>query len=44
MTKYILVRHGQPEYNQIVSLGFRDQGLALAPLSSKVIVVHTVYL
>ncbi len=35
MTKFILVRHGQPTYDEIVKLGFKGTGLALAPLTPK---------
>ena len=35
MTKFILVRHGKPTYDEVVKLGFKGTGLALAPLTPK---------
>ncbi len=35
MTKFILVRHGEPTYDEVVKLGFKGTGLALAPLTPK---------
>ena len=35
MTKFILVRHGEPTYDEIVKLGFKGTGLTLAPLAQK---------
>lgn len=35
MTEFILVRHGEPTYDEVVDAGFRGHGLALAPLSDK---------
>jgi len=33
MTKFILVRHGEPTYEEVISLGFKGHGLAFAPLT-----------
>ena len=33
MTKFILVRHGEPTYDEVVKLGFKGTSLALAPLT-----------
>ncbi len=33
MTKFILVRHGEPTYQEVLELGFKGHGLALAPLT-----------
>lgn len=33
MTKFVLVRHGEPTYDELVQLGFRGYGLGLAPLT-----------
>lgn len=33
MTKFILVRHGEPTYDEVVKLGFK--GTSLAPLTQK---------
>lgn len=33
MTKFILVRHGAPIYDEIISSGFKGRSLSLAPLS-----------
>ena len=35
MTKYILVRHGQPTYEEVINLGFKGHGIALAPLTER---------
>lgn len=35
MTKFILVRHGEANYDEVLKLGFTGQSLALAPLSEK---------
>ncbi len=35
MAQFILVRHGEAKYDELVQNGFRGQGLALAPLSVK---------
>ena len=35
MTKYILVRHGEPTYDEVINAGFKGHGLALAPLTKK---------
>ena len=35
MTKFILLRHGEPAYDEVVKLGFKGTGLALAPLTPK---------
>ena len=35
MAKFILVRHGEAKYDQLVNAGFKGQGLALAPLTEK---------
>ena len=33
MTKFILVRHGEPTYEEVISLGFKGHGLAFSPLT-----------
>lgn len=33
MTKFILIRHGEPTYDEVISLGFKGHGIALAPLT-----------
>ena len=33
MTKFILVRHGEPTYDEVGKLGFKGHGIALAPLT-----------
>lgn len=33
MTKYILVRHGEPTYEEVEKLGFKGHGFDLAPLT-----------
>ncbi len=35
MTKFILVRHGKPIYDDVIKYGFRGHGIALAPLSEE---------
>lgn len=35
MTKYVLVRHGEPTYKEVINAGFKGHGLALAPLTKK---------
>lgn len=35
MTKFILVRHGEPTYDEVGKLGFKGHGIALAPLTSE---------
>ena len=35
MTKFVLVRHGEPTYDEIIKLGFKGTGLSLAPLTPK---------
>ena len=35
MTKFILVRHGEPTYDEVIKLNFKGTGLALAPLTPK---------
>lgn len=35
MTKFILVKNEEPTYDEVVKLGFKGTGLALAPLTKK---------
>lgn len=35
MTKFILVRHGQPTYDEVIKEGFKGHGIAFAPLTTK---------
>jgi len=35
MTKFVLVRHGEPTYNEVIDLGFKSFGMAFAPLNEK---------
>ena len=35
MTKFILVRHGEPTYAEVRELGFKGHGFALAPLTNE---------
>ena len=35
MTKFILVRHGKPVYDEVLSAGFTGHGIAFAPLSKE---------
>ena len=35
MTKFILLRHGEPTYDEVVKLGFKGTGLALAKKKKK---------
>ena len=35
MTKFILVRHGKPNYDDVLDAGFSGHGIALAPLSQE---------
>ena len=34
MTKFILIRHGEPTYKEVENLGFKGHGFDLAPLTS----------
>lgn len=33
MTQFVLVRHGEPTYDEVIQLGFKGHGIALAPLT-----------